>query len=141
MKEYEIFKRNKWGAAPTGVVIQATTKSGAVYEARKKLGAGSWQAIESSAEQRAANAKTAAEVAELIAQSTPLRTVVVARGALYDENECQNCGMIDVPLRDGHCEGCICLNCKRGALDCGSSMNAAGWCDECEQNLKKEKRR
>lgn len=77
MREYEIFKRNKWGASPTGVIIQATTKSGAVYEARKRLGRGSWEAHESNTELRAEQAKQGAEVrAKLAAQ--PIPTIVVA---------------------------------------------------------------
>lgn len=50
----------------------------------------------------------------------------------YHSAECDNCGKFDVPLTDGHCQGCICLRCNRGALDCGGSMNEFGWCDECE---------
>lgn len=30
---------------------------------------------------------------------------------------CENCDMTDVPLDRGHCEGCICLCCKRTAAE------------------------
>ena len=51
------------------------------------------------------------------------------------EDECVNCGMIDVPLTDGHCSGCICLSCGQTAEDAGRSMNDMGWCDACEEKL------
>ena len=50
-------------------------------------------------------------------------------------SECENCGMIDVPLVRDCCEGCRCLCCKRTAIECGRSMNEMGWCDECEARL------
>lgn len=56
----------------------------------------------------------------------------------FQKPECDNCGMIEVPLKEGHCEGCICLKCKRGALECGSSMNAAGWCNSCEATFQQQ---
>jgi hypothetical protein len=52
------------------------------------------------------------------------------------EVECDNCGMIDVPLIDGYCDGCICVNCKKNAGEVGCSMNGMGWCDKCERKLK-----
>lgn len=52
---------------------------------------------------------------------------------IVEDEECENCGMFEVPLKDGHCEGCICLKCGRTAIDCGGSMNGVGWCDECEE--------
>lgn len=55
------------------------------------------------------------------------------------DEECNNCGMIDVPLTafatGGYCDGCVCLHCKRDAGECGGSMNDMGWCDECESKL------
>ena len=53
------------------------------------------------------------------------------------EVECDNCGMIDVPLSDGYCEGCICLKCKRNAGETGCSMNDMGWCDDCEEEFRR----
>ena len=50
-------------------------------------------------------------------------------------DECANCGMIDVPLVDGHCVGCTCASCGRTAEDAGGSMNDMGWCDRCEERL------
>ncbi len=57
------------------------------------------------------------------------------------DDECQNCGMIDVPLDRNHCEGCICAMCKRTAEECGRSMNDMGWCDQCETQLQKDRYR
>jgi hypothetical protein len=53
-----------------------------------------------------------------------------------DEDECQNCGMIDVPLVDGHCIGCTCASCGRTAEDAGGSMTDLGWCGRCEEKLR-----
>jgi len=55
-----------------------------------------------------------------------------------DETECQNCGMIDVPLLRNHCDGCICLQCKRTAEESSCSMNEAGWCNACEAEFQVE---
>lgn len=44
------------------------------------------------------------------------------------DDECENCGMIDEPLLDGHCAGCTCLRC--GA---NGTMSAMGWCAACEE--------
>jgi hypothetical protein len=52
-----------------------------------------------------------------------------------EDDECVNCGMIDVPLKDGHCSGCICLSCKKTAEEAGGSMNDMGWCNACEGKL------
>lgn len=47
--------------------------------------------------------------------------------------ECENCGMIDVPIvHDDCCSGCVCARCKRSAFEAGGSMNDMGWCDTCE---------
>lgn len=45
--------------------------------------------------------------------------------------ECDNCGMIDEPLSDGYCSGCICARCKKNAGEVGQSMNDMGFCDSC----------
>lgn len=50
-------------------------------------------------------------------------------------DECQNCGMIDVPLYRDHCWGCICDCCGRTAEEVKGSMNCMNWCDECENTL------
>jgi hypothetical protein len=51
------------------------------------------------------------------------------------DDECQNCGMIDKPLQDGYCAGCICDCCKRHAGDTGCSMDEVGLCEECAWKL------
>ena len=50
-------------------------------------------------------------------------------------SECENCGMIEVPLKDGHCEGCICDMCEKTAAECGCSMNDGGVCEDCNKQL------
>jgi hypothetical protein len=57
---------------------------------------------------------------------------------LDEEPECDNCGMIDEPLSDGYCQGCICAKCGRNAGEVGHSMNDMGWCDACEAELQQE---
>jgi hypothetical protein len=52
-----------------------------------------------------------------------------------DDSECENCGMIDVPLKNGFCSGCICQRCKKDAGEASGSMNDMGWCEECEAFL------
>ena len=52
-----------------------------------------------------------------------------------EEPECDNCGMIDMPLSDGYCEGCICLRCKKNAGEVGQSMTDMGFCDRCETEI------
>lgn len=52
--------------------------------------------------------------------------------------ECLNCGMIDVPLTRDCCQGCICLKCKKTAVEAGCSMNEYGWCNSCEEELRKD---
>lgn len=52
-----------------------------------------------------------------------------------NEPECENCGMIDVPLKDGHCDGCICECCGKTALEAGCSMNDVNWCQACDDDL------
>ena len=43
-----------------------------------------------------------------------------------DEGGCLNCGMIEVPLTNGFCEGCTCWACNgHGSLD------SYGLCREC----------
>lgn len=54
-----------------------------------------------------------------------------------DEIECENCGMIDVPIvKDDCCAGCICQRCGQSAFEVGRSMNDMGWCDACEALLR-----
>jgi hypothetical protein len=44
------------------------------------------------------------------------------------ETECENCGMVDVPLvKDDCCAGCVCQRCGKSAVDVGRSMNDMGW--------------
>jgi hypothetical protein len=43
--------------------------------------------------------------------------------------------MIDVPLSDGYCAGCICLRCKKNAGEVGQSMTDMGFCDKCETEI------
>jgi hypothetical protein len=45
-------------------------------------------------------------------------------------DECENCGMVDVPLDEGFCVGCTCAHCGTHG-----SMNDMGWCDACEEQL------
>lgn len=52
-----------------------------------------------------------------------------------EEPECDNCGMIDVPLSDGYCAGCICLRCKKNAGELGQSMTDMGFCEPCEAEI------
>lgn len=53
------------------------------------------------------------------------------------ETECENCGMVDVPLvKDDCCAGCVCQRCGKSAVDVGRSMNDMGWCDDCEALLR-----
>jgi hypothetical protein len=47
------------------------------------------------------------------------------------EPECENCGMIDVPLKGGFCAGCICQRCSKNAAEVGCSMNDLGLCGTC----------
>lgn len=47
------------------------------------------------------------------------------------EPECENCGMIDVPLNaEGYCGGCTCRKC--GA---GGTMNMWGLCAPCDEAI------
>jgi len=62
---------------------------------------------------------------------TPAEHAVIC-DAGGEEAGCENCGMIDVPLKDGFCAGCICERCGRNAGTVGRSMNDMGWCEDCE---------
>jgi hypothetical protein len=58
--------------------------------------------------------------------------------AEYVEPECENCGMLNVPLTRYHCSGCICLHCGKTAFEAGGSMNDMNWCDACEKELQSD---
>ena len=60
---------------------------------------------------------------------------VLAKSMADIEPACDNCGMIDVPLSDGYCAGCICLRCKKNAGELGQSMTDMGFCEPCEAEI------
>jgi hypothetical protein len=68
-KEYEIFKiRQQMYGDPTGLVVIAQTKKEAMSLARKKLGPGTYNAVESTAEQREARKKAGEEIEKKLAK-------------------------------------------------------------------------